>query len=316
MESKISDSCTEACINDDELINQIRILYAKALAQPLVFGYDNARIAGHQFHLTTTALLHLWGETGSSPYGKLSAIEGNYFIPLWKYSDDGKVTEYTKANKGKSGYQRNIDLVMDIKGEDRPLFIELKSYKGREGKSKATLKEISDTVLKSRFGQWNMTATKKKGAADDDVEGKEPSGGLHRQFLLDRIASTNNRLIDNSKVREAAWKAKQIMWRFQDYTQTVVGGLTPSQITTIQNQLAKTEAGVPKVIKASLGIGKDVNYSYSEGQKVAKASIALFNFKEVLKDSGSQLTRTLFDEAQLSEQLEEQINTLIFGELP
>jgi len=53
-----------------------------------------------------------------------------------------------------------------------------------------------------------------------------------------------------------------------------------------------------------------------EGKEVARASIALFNFKEVLKDSGSQLTRTLFDEAQLSEQLEEQIKTLIFGELP
>jgi len=123
-------------------------------------------------------------------------------------------------------------------------FIELKSYKGRSA-DKGNLTEIKGTVLKGRFSSWTMVSTPKSASENDDNEVKYPSGGNHRQYLLDRIASTNNNLISKELVQKATWKAQKIHWLFQDYKQKTVAGMTQRQIGIIVSQLAKNAKGQP-----------------------------------------------------------------------
>jgi len=304
LETKISDECSgSGCITDDDMIEEIRVLYSRALAQPLVFGYDNPRIAGHQFHLTMTALLHLWGDNGS-PYGKLKAIEAEQNITLWKHKkENGFVDAFTKTDKGMI---RKIDLVMDD-GGDRPVFIEVKSYKGQE-KSGTTWKDIK---ISDYFKQWNYTGKDSENSA---------SGGNHRQYLLDKIVSQKNGLIENQGVRNLAWKAEKIHWLFQDYKQKTVKGLSANQIDEIQTLMAKNVEGKTEIIRASLGIAKGAKYPKSAAKKEAIKHIESFNVKTILKESGSDLVEQLFDavgeDAESKKVLIAKVEELIFGQLP
>lgn len=290
----LESQITEGIIKDD-FPDKIRKLYAKAFAAPLVLGYDNPRVAGYQFQLTMTALMHLWGNIGGSTYGKLIDIEKETPIILSTYTTNGKVKEFTDKS-----FSRDIDLVFKS-GDDKPIHMELKSYKGREGSNFKPTKEYSGYL--DGFSQWNFS---KKGS------------GSHRQYILDRITETKNTLIEDSELQQEANPASKIYWRFQDYKQKTRFGLSESQVNKVREYLSKNAKGDSDVIKASLGIKEGVKYDAKKEETEAKNNnrIELFNFKTVLEDSSSNLVKELFDESTITPELQEKIKTLIFDNLP
>jgi hypothetical protein len=228
---------------------------------------------------------------------------------LLQYDEDGSAKTYSLKGRDLLRY---TDLVTQVDGEDRPQFIELKSYKGRSA-DKGNLTEIKDSVLKGRFSSWTMVSTSKSASEDEEDDIKYPAGGNHRQYLLDRIASTNNNLISNGTVQEATWKAQKIHWLFQDYKQKTVAGMTQRQIGIIVSQLAINAKGQPAkgIIEASLGIAENKKYNLKSSTTKAAKNVKLFNVKTILKDSGSSVVDTLFDMADLDAQQKAKLKTNI-----
>ena len=315
-ESRFSSECTEYCIGDPKMISAVRTLYSLSFGHALIKGWSSAQESGYQFHLTMAALMHLWGETGASPYGKLSAVEKEFTIPFW-YQNEGDIKKFTKHE-----LKRRVDLVTQLEGEDRPRFIELKSYSGQKG-ADGKLTPLSDKVIQGRFKTWNMLKTTSAGNNDQVGDGELTDGGNHRQYVLDKIASTNNSLITKDLLREKAWQAKKIHWFFQDYKHITVGGLTSRQVGLVADQLAIEPKSQPskKLINISLGaVPYTKPYNLTQAKKRANLEVKLFNIKTILQNSGSVVVDKLFDMAELKAEdkarLKLQIDNLILKELP
>lgn len=312
LESKISASCEKNCFDDSTskgraTIDEIRKLYVKAIGSPIINGYDSAIVGGHQFHLTLTALMHLWGQY-ASPYGKLVAIEQREGIKLWRLKNG---QQFANPFSNKAGdYSRSIDIVTQVEGEDLPRFIEVKSYKGQK-KSGGKLQEND---IKSRFALWSL-ATKKKGSADAEEEENKKNFSAHKQYMLDRIMTVDNDLIKDGDDRKDAWKAQEIHWFFHHYKQASVSSYDEGQMKLIRKQMSNNAKGEPSMIAASLGQEK---YNKTTANTQAKA-IKLFNIKTILKDSASSgLLEELFEiegsseeKAKQREKIEEFVIALI-----
>lgn len=274
--------CWKAGI-DDELIKEIRVLYGKALGSPLLLGYDNARVAGYQFQLTMAALLHAMDQVGLNTYGKIVAIENTQRVFLQQYQTDDTVIERDATDdRLKGDFNRKIDFVMD-RGGDKPLFLEVKSYKGRQGSSRSSLTKIDQSTLKSRFDLWNMKSDKSGDASN------------HKQYTADRILVTDNARITNPDIRDATKAAGEIKWLFQNYSQETVGGLDGDQIKLIRKWLSREPGGDKGGINASLGLTQTQSYTTLKSEDKAKGIIDLFNMKTLFQDSGSALVERLFD---------------------
>ena len=268
---------------DDELIKEIRVLYGKALGSPLLLGYDNARVAGYQFQLTMAALLHAMDQVGINTYGKIVAIEDTQRVFLQQYQTDDTVIERDPRDRNLKGdFNRKIDFVMD-NGGDKPLFLEVKSYKGRQGSSRSSLTKIDQSTLKSRFDLWNMKSNKSGDASN------------HKQYTADRILVTDNARITNPDIRDATKAAGEIKWLFQNYSQETVGGLDGDQIKLIRKWLSREPGGDKGGINASLGLKQTQSYTTLKSEDKAKGIVDLFNMKTLFQDSGSALVERLFD---------------------
>ncbi|TNC83552.1 MAG: hypothetical protein CSH37_13715 [Thalassolituus sp.] len=293
--------------SDDDLIREIRVLYGKALGSPLLLGYDNARVAGYQFQLTMAALLHAMDQVGVDTYGKIVAIEDTQRVFLQQYQTSDTVIERDPRDRSLKGdFNRKIDFVLD-NGGDKPLFLEVKSYKGRQGTSRSNLKDISQETLKSRFNLWNMKSDKGGDASN------------HKQYTADRILVTDNARITNPDIRDATKAAGEIKWLFQNYSQETVGGLSAAQIKLIRKWLSRAPTGIKKGINASLGLKDTQSYTILKSEDQAGKVIDLFNMKTLFQDSGSALVERLFDmgsytpeeKAKMQDKIKELVENLL-----
>lgn len=298
LESRMSSDCDgSGCISDSELHKKIRRLYGKSLGAIVIHGHDSPVSGGYQFQLAMVALLNAWGEHGS-PYGKLIDIERQEKVKLWRYKSNerhDKVKAYSDADGG--DFLRSIDIVTEKDGVKLPVFIELKSYKGQTG-SAGKLDPLPLSSIKSRFSAWKFTTGKKGGQ----------STSAHRQYILDKILSTNNELIEKQSDREEFYKSEKIYWLFQSFKLKTVGGLTNKQIEAVREKLALNAAKEPAVVSASLGLKK---YSKKVAEDRSKKEIDLFNFITVVNHMGDQFYNELFDMNNLSEEEKSQLKSTV-----
>ncbi|MBQ0727496.1 MAG: hypothetical protein KBT77_09135, partial [Thalassolituus oleivorans] len=281
MESKIG--CAEAgCIGSDtQLARGFRSLYLKAFATIATGEYKTQNtVNGSQYHLVMAALLHAWGEVGESPYGKLVSIEQETNIYLQSRSGKAEYVTPRVIRPDESGdFKRMIDLVTQ-KGTDKPQFIEVKSYLGVKDN-----KERTESQIKSSFSIWEYKPTNSK---------QKP----HKQYLLDRIMATDNKLIKDPIARNEQQQTSEIHWFFQKFKLKTRSGLTDKQMDVIRNQLAQNASGDNKKISASLGYK---TYAAKASKTQAGKDIKRFGLTTIIKDSSSDMISEIFNLDALSD---------------
>jgi hypothetical protein len=281
MESKIG--CAEAgCIGPNtQLARGFRSLYLKAFATIATGEYKTQNtVNGSQYHLVMAALLHAWGELGKSPYGKLVSIEQETNIYLQSRSGKAEYVTPRVIRPDESGdFKRMIDLVTQ-KGTNKPQFIEVKSYLGVKDN-----KERTESQIKASFSIWEYKPTNSK---------QKP----HKQYLLDRIMATDNKLIEDDVQRDFAQQASEIHWFFQKFKLKTRSSLTDKQMEVIRNQLAQNASGENDKISASLGYKK---YAAKASKTQAGKDIKRFGLTTIIEDSGSDMIAEIFNLDALSD---------------
>jgi hypothetical protein len=298
------------------LHKKIRGLYGKALGAIAILGYDSPVAAGYQYQLAMLALLNAWGDYGS-PFGKVVNIEVTRRIKLQRYLSANQTDEVEPFSNNDSDFIRYIDILTQKDGEEKQTFIELKSYKGRDGVDKDNKpKLIPDAKIEERFAQWNVLGKKKvkKEVKPGEEDEKGKSASPHKQYLLDKIMATDNALILEDDLRKPAHQAESIHWFFQDFKLKTVGGYTNDQIEVVQAQLARNVADKPRLISASLGLEK---YNKAAQNQRARREIGVFNLRTVFGAMGDDLLNEIFDLNRLSaekqQRLRQNIDELILN---
>ncbi len=197
LESRMNhDVCEEIAgckeITDADLKKDIRVKYATAFS-PFLSGekdhMNGPNEKGAIFHLVMIAVKQIEYEIFAPSVGKIIAIEENHPIQLYKMV----AKEATKAG---SSIDRNVDIVVANPDKDKkPIWVEVKSLKA----------PFNDYYWRP----WSF-----------NVKNQSSYG---RQWILDRIATTDNSLLEGN-LREENHQASEFEWWLQAFKRKTKDG--------------------------------------------------------------------------------------------
>lgn len=260
------------------LHSKIRTKYALAFGELFINGKQPNSLVGAQFHLAMIAVQHLAYELDSKNHGEIEDIEMYLKIKIWDKNATGTVVD-TGEELG-----RYLDIVLKSTDKDdtRPKWIEIKS--------------LQSTGFSKSYALWAYPrkVVKKLNAKTGEINRRE-KGLTHKEFLLDRIAATDNELIPSDQDRDEAKLSSDFQWWLLDF-KAPKGKKTPKgpsekQLDNMRNKITRLPTGAGgKTLKISLGFDSADDVSKANAKLISGKKIELFSLKKwIIKDAKAQL---------------------------
>ncbi|MDE1462695.1 hypothetical protein [Spartinivicinus poritis] len=277
LEDKMNGICkTNKCksITIPKVKDKIRSLYYSAFFSPLNSGFYKNDNIGDQFHLAMIAVMHLKHEAGLG--GEILAIEPYKKISLWG-NQKGEIVNLTP----KKQYGRYPDIVVANTEHEKPIWIEVKSIQGR--KKPSNKKSWKGTEIGKEFTNkwkpWDLDSRSQNTKAT--TKKAESKYSYHKQYYLDKVASTFNKLIPKNKTAEEMQLSSGVEWYLQGFKLTTIAGPTPDQLKIVRNSMAKLPKKGQGTGKGSISLGyrNSNEFNYPDSKKRANKEINIITVK-------------------------------------
>ncbi|WP_148275735.1 hypothetical protein [Rheinheimera nanhaiensis] len=268
LESRNVDQCAAdlpGCIPLNAGVKrELDSLYRKAFVS-VAAGQENynarPRESGYLFQLAALAVHHLAYEVSKDPAKEVLAIEGREKVQLY-HKVGGSVVAAGES------YPRIVDIV--LKGENGNVWVELKSYKHSD-------------AIETNWSKWNMG--RGKSASEDS--------GNHRQFYLDRVASSEPDPTGDSQKQLTS----DFQWWFQKFKRKTIESYSEKDLDKVAGKLKALPTGGGNALHESLGFDTVSDHNKAFTKAKAREKLRLFDIKNWILNEGRSLIKDAGDEA-------------------